>query len=148
MKNKNHKYLCYTILLLIISIFYFLFNNQKSFKTEKQSKIEYILALSLIVTLIFSQLFWNNPIRNSKIHKMDAIVAKIIMFCFALYTIKYKFKISFLFILLAILIFSYFSNYYSEQEWCSDKHLFYHGMVHIFSFIATFYTFSPVPVLI
>jgi Zn-dependent protease with chaperone function len=92
-KNRNHKYLCYTILLLIISIFYYLSNDKKLIINDLQSNIEYVLALLLIVTIVFSQMFWNNPIKNSKIHKMDAIIAKIVMLSFAIYTIKYKFKI-------------------------------------------------------
>ena len=133
---KNYNILCYTNLLLIISLVYFLFN--------KHIFIEYILALFLIITIIFSQLFWNNPIKHSKIHKIDAIIAKIVIVSFIIYTLLYKFKYSYLIILLAFFISFYFSNYYSNQEWCSNKHIFYHGSLHIFCFIATFYTFSPV----
>lgn len=139
--NKNHKYLRFTILLLFISIFYCLQISNK--KSRQRINIEYILAILLIIIIVFSQMFWNNPIKNSRIHKLDAIVAKIVMFLFAIYTIKYKFKFSFIFVLLAILIFSYFSNYYSKKEWCSNKHLLYHGMLHICCFVATLYTFHP-----
>ena len=136
--NKNHKYLCYTNLLLVLSIIYFLFNplNKKPF-------VEYVLASFLIVTIIFSQLFWYNPIKYSTIHKLDAIIAKIVILSFILYTLIYKFKIGFVIVLLAVVISFYFSNYYSNQEWCCNKHIFYHGLLHIFCFIATFYTFSP-----
>ena len=142
--NKNHIYLRYTILLLFFPIFYCLL-KLKNKKTRRQIIIvEYILVILLIITIIFSQMFWGNPIKNSRIHKLDAIVAKIVMISFAIYTIKYKFKISFIFILLAILILSYFSNYYSNKEWCSNKHLLYHGLLHICCFLATIYTFYPV----
>lgn len=140
-KKSNHKYLCYTNLLLIVSLFYFLFNIQE---TKNKPYVEYILASFLILTIIFSQLFWNNPIKQSKIHKIDAIIAKIVIFSFILYTLFYKFKFSYLLVLLAIATSFYFSNYYSNQEWCSNKHLFCHGSLHIFCFIATFYAFSPV----
>jgi phosphatidylserine synthase len=140
-KKSNHKYLCYTNLLLIVSLFYFLFNIQE---TKNKPCVEYILASFLILTIIFSQLFWNNPIKQSKIHKIDAIIAKIVIFSFILYTLFYKFKFSYLLVLLAIATSFYFSNYYSNQEWCSNKHLFCHGSLHIFCFIATFYAFSPV----
>lgn len=140
-KKSNHKYLCYTNLLLIVSLFYFLFNIQE---TKNKPYVEYILASFLILTMIFSQLFWNNPIKQSKIHKIDAIIAKIVIFSFILYTLFYKFKFSYLLVLLAIATSFYFSNYYSNQEWCSNKHLFCHGSLHIFCFIATFYAFSPV----
>jgi hypothetical protein len=82
-KNKRpaiktyHKYLCYTNLLLIVSLFYFLFNTQE---VKEKPFLEYILASFLIITIIFSQLFWNNPIKQSKIHKIDAIIAKIVIY--------------------------------------------------------------------
>ena len=139
--QTNHKYLRYTNLLLIISFLYFLFNTQE---LRNKPFIEYVLASFLIITIIFSQLFWNNPIKQSTIHKIDAIIAKIVIFSFILYTLLYKFKYSYLFVLLAIAISFYFSNYYSNQEWCSNQHLFCHGSLHIFCFIATFYAFSPV----
>ena len=138
-KNKNYKYLCYTNLLLVIPLLYFLLNKQKN-----TSIIEYILASFLIIIMISSQLFWNNPIKKSKIHKIDAIIAKIVIMSFVLYTFLYKFNYKFLYILLAIIISFYFSNYYSNKEWCSNKHIFYHGLLHIFCFIGSFYTFSPV----
>jgi len=59
--KKNHKYLCYTNLLLIVSLFYFLFNIQEN---KNKPYIEYLLASFLIITIIFSQLFWNNPIKQ------------------------------------------------------------------------------------
>lgn len=138
-KQSNHKCLCYTNLLLIISFFYFLFTRQKI----KTINCEYILALFLIPTIICSQLFWNNPIKQSKIHKIDAIVAKISILSFIMYTLLYKFKISYLFVLLTSILCFYFSNYYSKKEWCSNQHLFCHGLLHISCFIATFYAFAP-----
>jgi hypothetical protein len=136
--NSNHKYLCYTNLLLVISIFFFLFNRQ-----HIKSKIEYILASFVIVVIIFSQIFWNNPIKSSRIHKIDAFIAKIAIFSIMTYTLIYKFKLSFLFVILAVFICSYLSNYYSKKKWCSNKHLFCHGLLHIFCFLATLYTFYP-----
>jgi len=138
-KQSNHKCLCYTNLLLIISLFYFLFTRQKI----KTINFEYILALFIIPTIICSQLFWNNPIKQSNIHKIDAIIAKITILSFIIYTLLYKFKISYLFVLLASIVCFYFSNYYSNKEWCSNQHLFFHGLLHICCFIGTFYAFAP-----
>jgi hypothetical protein len=140
-KKTNYKYLCYTNLLLVLSVLYFLFNLKS---INKNSIIEIIFAIALVLTIILSQLFWRNPIKSSRIHKIDAINAKIVILTFILYTIIFKFKLSFLFILVAIFISSYFSNRYSKQEWCSNKHILCHGLLHIFCFIATFYTFAPV----
>ena len=139
--NNNYKYLCYTNLLLIISIEYFIFNT---IYLNKIPNIEFLLACLLIVTIFFSQLFWNNPIQNSTIHKIDAFIAKIVICLFIVYTLIYKFKIGFVIVLLAVTISFYFSNYYSKKEWCCNKHIFCHGLLHIFCFIATFYTFSPI----
>lgn len=141
--KKNHTYLCYTNLLLIISISYFLSQELKN-----KQWVEYVLASFLIITIILSQTFWNNPIKHSSIHKIDAIIAKIVILSFILYTLFYKFKISYLLVLLGIAISAYFSNYYSLQEWCCDKHIICHGLLHIFCFIATFYAFSPQVIMI
>lgn len=135
--SRNHKYLRLTSLLLIVSVFYFLFNKQE----VKKPFLEYLLASFLIIVIIFSQFFWNNPIKQSNIHKIDAIIAKIVSFSFILYTLLYKFKISYLLLLLIIVISFYLSNYYSTQEWCCNEHIFWHGSLHIFGFISTFYTF-------
>ena len=133
--NKNHKIMCFTNLLLIVSLFYyFLYIENKPF-------IENILAIFLIITIIFSQLFWNNPIKNSLIHKIDA---KIVICSFVLYTLLYKFTFIFLLVVLSVGISFYFSNYYSRQEWCSNNHIFCHGLLHTFCFIATFFTFYPI----
>ncbi len=133
----THKYLLYTNLLLIISVVYFLFN-------ENKPVFEYILASFLVITIILSQLFWNNPIKGSKIHKIDALFAKIVIFSFILYVLLFKFHISFLFILFFIALFFYFSNYYSKRDWCSKKHVLFHGLLHIFCFLGTIYAFSPI----
>jgi hypothetical protein len=132
----KHQYLCYTNQLLIVSLLYFLFNKQKT-----TAWMEYVLASLLVITILFSQLFWKNPIKQSVIHRIDAIVAKISIFSFVLYTLIYKFKYSFLLVLFAFSISAYYSHLYSSQEWCCDKHLFSHGCLHIICFIATFYAF-------
>jgi uncharacterized membrane protein YgaE (UPF0421/DUF939 family) len=129
----QHHHLCYTNLLLIISFIYGLLHYK--------SWIECILLSILILTMICSQLFWNNPIQHSTIHKVDAIIAKIAIFSFILYTLWYKFKLSYLFVLFAMFVSFYFSHHYSRQEWCSHQHLCCHGSSHIFCFIATFYAF-------
>jgi hypothetical protein len=132
--NSNHKYLCYTNLLLVIPLIIFIFNKKKHI-------IEYLLASLIILTVIFSQLFWNNPIRHSNIHKIDAIIAKISIISFILYTSIYKYKHEYLFLLLGTFISFYFSNYYSTQKWCSTKHLCWHGILHILCFVGALYAF-------
>ena len=136
--NCNHTYLRYTNLLLIISILCF-FQN-----TKQKPIVEYIFVLFLVIIIISSQLFWNHPIKGSRLHKIDAIIAKIVIITLVIYTLIYKFKFGFLVVLFAIGITFCMSHYYSNQEWCSNKHLLCHGLLHIFCFIATFYTFFPI----
>jgi|LauGreSuBDMM15SN_2_FD.fasta_scaffold17330_2 FlaA1/EpsC-like NDP-sugar epimerase len=142
-RESNAYYLCYTNLLLIIPIGYFLFNIQ-----TETPKIEFLLATMLLIVIYFSQQFWKNPIKHSRIHRIDAIVAKITIVSFILYTL-FKFSNSFdvlwmcYLVLFAIVTSFYFSNKYSNEEWCSNKHLCCHGLLHIFCFIATFYAFLP-----
>ena len=70
---ENYKYLKITNSLLFISIiFYFLYS--------KKNLIETSLVTSLYVTIFFTQIFWCNPIKNSLVHKIDAIVAKMVIF--------------------------------------------------------------------
>ena len=137
MYNLETNTLRYTNLLLILSIFYFVLY-------AKKTTIEYIIVFFLILVIITSQLFWNNPIKGSIIHYIDSIIAKIVIIGLIFYTLIYKFRFSVLFVLMAIAVSFYFSNYYSNQEWCGDDHLFWHGLGHIYCFIATLYTFSPI----
>ena len=139
--SDQHKYLCYTNLLLVISILYFLCNI-KHLKTNKI--IESVLAFFLVVTIILSQRFWTNPIKGSLVHRIDAMNAKVVILSCSLYTLIYKFSFQFCFILCLIVASAYFSNYYSMQEWCCNRHLCCHGLMHIFCFFALFYTFSPI----
>jgi hypothetical protein len=138
---KNHKYLRYTNSLLFITFFYFISNIRDLKATPK---FEFVLASFLIITIVFSQIFWNNPIKHSKNHRNDAIIAKISSLLFILYTLVYKFRFSYLVVLSASGVSFYFSNKYSNQEWCSNKHLCCHGLLHIFGFIATLYAFHQV----
>ena len=77
---ENYKYLKITNLLLFISIVFYLLYSKKNF-------VETALASSLYVTIFFTQIFWSNPIKNSLVHKIDAIVAKMVIFSFIFYTI-------------------------------------------------------------
>ena len=100
----------------------------------------------LLLTFISSQIFWANPIQYSFFHKLDAVIAKISIAMFIVYTLFYKdlphyILISYLFIILCLVCCFYYSNYYSSCEWCCDNHLFYHKLVHIFGGFGAFYAF-------
>ena len=130
-KFKN-KCLCVTSSSSLIS---YLFNNNYS-----------ILSFLLLSTYFFSQLFWFNPIQYSLVHKIDSIIAKTTISYFIIYTLTYKelkflLYYSYILIVLNIIIMSYLSNIESTKKWCSDKHILYHGLLHIFCFIGSFYAF-------
>ena len=137
---KPH-YLCYTNFLLVGPIIYFLIN-----KNEVKPWVEYVLVSFLCTTILLSQLFWYNPIRFSVIHKVDAVNAKLVIGCFIVYTLLYKYRLSFLFILAGIAVSFYLSNMYSNQQWCSIQHLYCHAILHLFCFVASFYAFFPMMV--
>jgi hypothetical protein len=137
MELKLH-YLCYTNLLLVITLLYFLFQRRAT-----TPMIEYFLAALLVVTMVCSQLLWSHPIQQSTLHKIDAVVAKFVLLCFILYTLVFKFKYSYVLVLAAIFISFYFSHLYSSQEWGCRSHVKCHGLAHVFCFVGTFYAFLP-----
>jgi len=137
--NVNHHYLRYTIQLLFLTLYYVIYKVS----TKEVPMVEYLLAFLLLLVMILSQLFWKNPIKGSFIHKLDALVAKGTISCFILYVIFYKFNISFFIFLFALIISFCCSHYFAIKEWCCNKHLFCHGILHISCFFASFYAFIP-----
>jgi len=137
-KYKN-KVLFFTSYSFLFSFIFFLIHSNKNYH-------ECTLSICLIMTYIFSQLFWYNAIRYSLMHKIDAIIAKTSILYFIIYTLICKnmtkyILYSYYIIILSIFIIAYLSNYYSSKEWCSNKHIFYHMLLHILCFIGTLYTF-------
>jgi Ca2+/Na+ antiporter len=133
------QYLQLTSSLLLVTFAFFLFNSKKNI-------CEIVLASLLLLTFILSQLFWSNPIRYSKIHKLDAIIAKFTLISFILYVFLFK-QLSFLHFNLFLLLlcfmfyFFYYSHCHSCKEWCSNFHLYYHGLAHICCCITALYAF-------
>ena len=125
--------------LIIISFLFFLQFSDKNIG-------EKILAGCSIILVISSQLFWANPVRYSVIHRIDRIVAKITVLSFFGYITFCK-KIDpillYLFLILVVWMMYFFllSNFYSNKEWCCNKHILYHGMSHIFCFICSLFAF-------
>jgi len=96
----------------------------------------------LIPQSVLTLMFWNDPIKNKNtiLHRIDGFFAKLLVISF----ISYK---SFLyrknFIIFAIptsigLYFFYLSHIQSRKEWCSQKHLFFHFLAHIYSCMSIF----------
>jgi hypothetical protein len=132
-------YLCITNITLFFSLLYFYLHSKKNI-------YEWCLAGLLILIIICSQLFWSNPIQDSLIHRIDAIVAKMSIICFILYIIffkKHPWWGCFTALIIAVCITTtfYLSNHFSSIEWCSEPHILFHGLMHIFCYIGTFYAF-------
>ena len=132
-------YLCATSLLLVFTLIFFIVNSNKNVA-------ECYLSICLLATIFFSQLFWRNPIKNSLIHRIDAIIAKISFISFILYTILYKnlniyLLVSYILIMVGGLYTFYNSHKYSSEEWCCNNHLIYHGCSHLLCFIGSFCAF-------
>ena len=98
----NHRYLCFTNSLLLLTLLYFSIQISRS----KVHAIEYVLAFGLVVTIALSQLFWFHPIRGSLLHRIDALNAKVVVACFILYVLSYKFRWSFV-LLVGLIFFSF-----------------------------------------
>ena len=107
---------------------------------------EYILEGSLLFVYLFCILLWSNPVRYSIIHRIDGVMAKTSIVYFITYTISCK-KMetitlySYYVVVSGIIINAYLSNYYSNKEWCSREHIYYHALLHIFCFIGSLYAF-------
>ena len=134
-----HRVLLYTNLMLSISLIYFFFYSDKNWTT-------YYLAATLITVIISSQLFWRNPTKGTRLHIIDAILAKVCIFSFILYTIAYKLKsteisIIYVILLLYIGLASWSGDRYSKIQWCSPDHIKSHAFLHYFCFMATFFAF-------
>ena len=134
-----HNILLYTNSMLVVSLIYFYFFSIKNW-------MKYILAIMLILVIITSQVFWRNPIKDTAIHILDAIIAKVCIFSFIIYTILFKLQTTELAIAYAILLCLiglayWFSNHYSNVKWCSREHIGSHAFLHYFCFIATFFVF-------
>ena len=125
--------------VLLLSFLFFIYYSSKNI-------LEITLAILLLCSFVFSQLFWKNPIQYSNIHKIDAFLAKIAIISFILYTLIYKKLDTILLVLYLCLIFLvlysfYLSNKFSNKEWCCSSHLFYHGISHIVCGLASLCAF-------
>lgn len=137
MNSKNYKYLCYTNKLPLLSLFYF----ARKVTVVEVNTIEIILSFLSLYTAVFSHFFWSYPKKHSLAHKIDAFVSRITVTSFVAYILVYKCTLSYLFVVSMIFTTFYYSNYYSSQEWCSNKHLCWHAGLHIVCAIASFYAF-------
>jgi hypothetical protein len=132
---QPHNLLQITSSFLSLSFIFFV-------KYSKKNINENLLGGCLFISIILSQLFWNNPIKGSLVHRLDAYVAKISILYFIAYTLLSKKRSTTYLIVLSSLIFSaYMSNYHSKREWCGELHIAYHACVHVCCVLASLYAF-------
>ena len=107
---------------------------------------EYILATLLSLNIVFSSIFWSNPLFGNSIHRLDAFFGRISLICFTIYTLLLKsigifYKIAFLLSLCTAMYFFYYSTLHSSRDWCSVKHVSCHFMFHVFITLGCIFTF-------
>jgi hypothetical protein len=87
-------------------------------------------------------MFWSDPVKQSAIHIMDSIIAKLTFLAFVVYTVYIgNATINYLFALLAIGIFFGLSHYFSRETWCCFPHIACHGMAHVCCVYAIMFAF-------
>ncbi len=133
--------LCFTSILFLVGLYFFIIKPP-----HQKTKPEYFLATLLVICSIISILFWTNPIKNSQMHKLDKLVARITITIFILYILFYKqLKTNSLtyiyFYLLGGTIAFYTSHYYSSKNWTSNEHILSHVIAHILGIIGICYAF-------
>ena len=119
----RHRILQFTSALLILPALYY---------------SDTLLSLLLLLTFCFSQMFWSNPIQGSTIHQCDAIIAKCVIAVFVCLT---PWSPLYIFILGCMAVAFYYSHTHSSVSWCCEPHLFYHGLLHMFSAYAATFAF-------
>jgi Ca2+/Na+ antiporter len=125
----HHCCLSFSSLFLLIPIYFFTIKQNKNIG-------EIIAALLIFINIVFSFMFWLNPIEHSLIHFYDGIFGKISFVFISIYilfvkNIDHELKIIFLLILLFSLYMFYYSNENSQKQWCCKKHVICHIIFHI-----------------
>jgi hypothetical protein len=100
------------------------------------------LATILFFQSILTLLFWYDPIKNKNtyIHLVDGINAKIVILSFIFYKFFiYTNNLTIFSITTSIgLYFFYLSHISSKEKWCCNKHLICHSIAHILSVISIY----------
>ena len=96
----------------------------------------------MLLQNIMTILFWYNPVknRNTYIHKIDSIVAKINILSYILYKLFiYKENVIYFSVNTTIMFyFFYLSHKNSSKIWCCRDHIMYHAMAHIISYYSIY----------
>jgi len=112
---------------------------------------EHILAILVMMVVITSQIFWSNPIRGSRSHRIDSYMTKFAILVFIFYTFARKlgsgfsifwWKFSYMIVIGMMAVAFWISNHYSLKGWNSREHILAHSMVHYWGLIGSLYAFA------
>jgi len=148
--SNNSKYLCITAATLMVPLMVYMNRAAESYITESDKEtiplVEHGLAVLLFFAIYASQWFWSNAEKNSLSHRVDGIIAKITIVSFLLYEFLFERGVgthtpNLMFLVALLFIFAAMSHRESSLKWCSDRHLFWHGGMHIIGSICSAYAF-------
>ncbi len=134
--------------LLVGSSFLLLLNRIYKRQNEWEN---YLIGL-VSVNFILSVMFWMNPVKQSWIHRIDAIYAKISLLAFTLYimfikSISSRRKLAYTIALSFVVIMAFFSDEFSKKEWLCRDHVMSHFAFHVFASVGTLFAFAPTPII-
>jgi len=104
---------------------------------EQVSTSEKALATMLGINASISIVFWCNPVKNTLIHRLDAICGRTSIIIFTTYIMFVKTTASFLaysmyiYFLELSLFFFMCSSIESSKQWISKTHILYHFLFHV-----------------
>jgi hypothetical protein len=138
------KQLVYSSFLFLYPCLFYLYSSIK--QTTTHSTIEEYFFILILFQFILSISFWlpNRPILW--VQRIDAFLDKLNVFLFSMYVFYIK-SLSFsnrcLYLILGIITgYSFYkSNEFSNQQWLSDLHIYWHFCVHCFGTLAIFILF-------
>ena len=146
----NPKYLRITSSALIIPFSFYMNNAVYRYLSNDdaqdiwESVYESGLAIILFAAIYAAQAFWNDPVKNSLMHKVDGVIAKLTIGLFLVYVIAYKGRWRDPVLVSSVIILFYFavmSHCNSSLSWCCPAHLFYHGGLHLIASGSAIYAF-------
>ena len=131
---------------LFVSTILFIIPLILCLQNSNRNVYETLLGGLLFANFVLSYLFWIDPVKNSSIHAIDALFARISILFFVLYVIFVKktkliYKLLFFISLCIGSLMLYYSNHHSTKEWCSGKHIQCHFLFHIFVIICVIIAF-------
>jgi hypothetical protein len=99
--------------------------------------VEKALASMLGINALLSIAFWSNPVKNTIVHRADAICGRTSIVVFTVYMMFIKTNASFfaysmyMYFLELSLLFFMCSSIESSKEWFTKTHILYHFLFHL-----------------